>query len=64
MIFGAVSVAISLVLFAWAGEIAAAIGDPVQKMGTGSRTALIIALISFWVVSCLVESFCVTFKRN
>lgn len=50
MIAGAVLVALSLVLFAFSGNIAALLGDPIPATGGGSKTGLGIALAAFWVL--------------
>ncbi len=50
MVFGVICVALSLVLFAWAGEIVQLI-NPSNKGGQNPRGGLILALVSFWIVS-------------
>lgn len=48
MLVGSFLVAVFLTSFAWAGDIAGKFGDPVKLGGGGSRTGLIMALLSFW----------------
>ena len=49
MIFGAICVALSLISFAWAGQIAH-LGSSNTNQGQSTRNGLIIALVSFWIV--------------
>lgn len=50
MLWGTFVTCIGMIVFSQAGELGGLLGDPVSKRGGGSRTGLVIGILSFWVV--------------
>lgn len=56
MLVGAILVAFSLVLFAFSGDIARLLGDPLSASGGGTRTGLAVALGAFWTLDFAINA--------
>lgn len=55
MLVGALAVALFLVIFGYAADIAGALKDPVNARGGGSRTGVWVALGSFWALDFAIN---------
>lgn len=56
MLGGALMVAVSLVLFSNAADIASYLGDPPHAAGHGSRTSIALALGAFWTLDFAINA--------
>lgn len=45
-----------MLLFSNSGNIAKLAGDPVADSGEGSKTGLVIAILSFWIIDAFTNS--------
>lgn len=59
MVVGTILIILSLLLFAFSGDIAGLLGDPVSATGNGSRTGLFVALAGFWILD-----FCINMLQS